>query len=144
MDEQAAVDEFARLAKPRLRELLKLKIRHIHELTAGTGGETLTIEGQAVQFRLLQTTQPYRDVERFLAEDKVMGYIINPGLLPIVKAISWDVRGRQMLVTRTVAARKSDRGVVGHIDDFGLRINLSFEEEGDEAKIDWECLYGVA
>jgi hypothetical protein len=143
MTEQAMVDHIAKVAKPRLIELLKLKVRHDFEATPGNARSKLLVDGTEVEFRLLKTAQPYKDVERFLAEDKVIGFIVNPGLLPIVKAISLAVRGRKLLVTRKIQARDSDKAVIAHIDHFGIRIMMSFDSTLNETEVVWECLYGV-
>jgi hypothetical protein len=74
----------------------------------------------------------------------LIGFIVNPGVLPIVKAISMDVRGRRMLVTRKVQARDDDKGVVAHLDRFGIRIMTSFDSVLNETQVVWESLYGVA
>jgi hypothetical protein len=144
MTEQAMVDQIAEVAKPRLVELLKLKMRHIYEGTPGNANSRLLVDGTEVEFRLLRTAQPYKDVERFLAEDKVIGFVVNPGLLPIVKAISLAVRGSKLLVTRKIQARNEDKGVVAHFDHFGIRVVMSFDSVLNETQIVWECLYGVA
>ena len=144
MTEQAMVDHFAKLAKPRLMDLLKLKIRHVYETTPGNANSKLVIDGCEVEFRLLRTAQPYKDIERFLAADKLISFLVNPGVLPIVKAISMDIRGRKMLVTRKIQARDDDKGVVAHIDHFGIRVMMSFDSVLNEAQVVWESLYGVA
>jgi hypothetical protein len=144
MTEQAMVDHFAKLAKPRLVDLLKLKVRHIYEKTPGNANSKLVIDGREVDFRLLRRAQPYKNIERFLAADKLISFLVNPGVLPIVKAISMDTRGRKMLVTRKVQARDDDKGVVAHIDHFGIRVMMSFDSVLNEAQVVWESLYGVA
>jgi hypothetical protein len=142
--EQAMVDHIAASAKQRLLELLKLKIRHVHELTAGAANEKLVVEGSEVEFKLVKATQLYKDIERFLAEDKLMGFVVTPGVLPIVKAISGDIRGRQMLVTRNILSRPNDKAVHADIDDFGVRVTMRFDEDSEETSVVWECLYAVA
>jgi hypothetical protein len=144
MTEQAMVDHIAKVAKLRLLELLKLKMRHIYEGTPGNANSKLLVDGTEVEFRLLRTAQPYKDVERFLAEDKVISFVVNPGLLPIVKAISLAVRGRKLLVTRKIQAREDDRGVVAHFDHFGIRVMMSFDSALNETQVIWEVLYGLA
>ncbi len=52
----------------------------------------------------------------------MIGFVVNPGLLPIVKALSMDIRGRKMLVTRRIQRRDEDKGVVAQLDHFGVRI----------------------
>lgn len=137
------VDQFAKLAKPRLMDLLKLKVRHVYEATPGNANSKLVIHGCEVEFRLMRTAQPYKDIERFLAEDKLIGFIVNPGVIPIVKAISLDIRGRKMLVTRKIQSRGDDRGVVADIDHFGTRVMMSFDSILNETQVVWESLYGV-
>ena len=144
MTEQAMADYFAKAAKPRLMELLKLKIRHIYETTPGNAQSTLVVEGSEITFKSQRSAQPYRDIQRFVADDKVIGFVVNPGLLPIVKAILMDTRGRRMLVTRKVEARADDQGAVSHLEEFGIRLMLSFNPDLNETHAVWECLYGVA
>lgn len=144
MTEQAIVDQIVLSAKPRLVDLLKLKVRHIYETTPGAANLKLVVDGHDVVFKAVRATQLYKNIERFMAEDKLTGFIITPGVLPIVKAISMDIRGRRMLVTRRIESRPGDSGVVAHIDDFGLRVMLSFDSVLDETQLVWECLYGVA
>jgi hypothetical protein len=142
MTEQEIVDLFAKAAKPRLMDLLKLKIRHVYETTPGSAESTIVIDGNEIRFKSIRTVQPYKDIERFLAEDKVIGFVVNPGLLPIVKAISMDVRGRKMLVTRRIQARDQDKGVAAQLDHFGIRIMMSFDPVRNETQVVWEALYG--
>ena len=142
--EQEIVNRFAKAAKPRLIDLLKLKVKHVYETTPGVENSKVVIDGSEVEFVKVRTVQPYKGIERFLAGDKIVGFVVNPGLLPIVKAISMDVRGRKMLVTRRIQGTHKDKGVVAHLDDFGIRIVISFDAVLDEAHVVWECLYGVA
>ena len=144
MTEQAIVDYFAKAAKPRLMELLRLRVRHIHELTPGEAKSKLTVDGFEVEFKSVRTEQPYKDIERFAAADKVIGFVVNPGLLPIVKAITLDLRGRSALITRNIQGRSGDRGVVAHLDDFGIRLVMSFDIALQETEVAWEALYAVA
>jgi hypothetical protein len=144
MTEQAMVDLFAETAKPRLMDLLKLKVRHVYELTPGNANSKLVVDGSEVQFKLLKTAQPYKDIERFLAEDKLLGFIVNPGLLPIVKAVSTDIRGRKMLVTRRIQPSDDGQGFAADMDHFGIRVTMSYNAELNETQVVWEALYGVA
>ena len=50
---------------------------------------------------------------------------------------------RELLVTRKVAARPDDKGAVSHIDGFGVRIMIYFDEAAGDTIVAWECLYGV-
>jgi hypothetical protein len=138
MTEQEIVDLFARVAKPRLMDLLKLKIRHVY------AESTVLIDEQVVQFKSTRSTQPYRDIQRFTADDKIIGFVVDPGLLPIVKAISMDIRGRKLLVTRSIQARGEDKGVVAQLDNFGIRIMMYFDSVRNETQVVWESLYGFA
>jgi hypothetical protein len=142
MNDQEIVDHLARLAKARLSELLKLNVPHVYDPTPGDGNSTLG-QNSETRLKLTRTVQPYGDIQRFIADDKVMGYVINPGLVPIVKAISMDIRGRRQLVTRRIAAR-DNKGVVAHVDGFGVRIMMYFDSDNNDTHVVWECLYGVA
>jgi len=138
MTEQEIVDLFAKAAKPRLMDLLKLKIRHVY------AESTVLIDERVIQFKSTRSTQPYRDIERFTAPDKIIGFVVDPGLLPIVKAISMDVRGRKLLVTRRIPARDEDKGVVAQLDGFGIQVMMSFDSVRNETQVVWESLYGFA
>lgn len=135
MTEQEMVDRIALMAKPRLVELLRLKIPHVYDDRPADQNSGL---------KLVRTVQPYADIERFMAEDKLVGFVINPGLVPIVKAISFDMRGRQSLTTRRIAAMPGDRGVIAHLDGFGVRIQMFYDEDEGDTHIVWECLYTVS
>jgi hypothetical protein len=137
MTDQEAVEYFAKLAKPRFVQLLRLNVPHLHDPRPGDVDPTGSL-------KLARSVQPYGDIQRFVAEDKAIGFVVNPGLVPLVKAISFDVRGRKLLVTRTIAPRETDRGVVAHLDGFGVRIMMYFDEDEGETHIVWECLYGVS
>src|SRR3982750_3948006 len=128
MTDQEVVDNFARLAKPRLLELLKLTVPHLYDPRPGRPGSAESSTSD-VGLKLVTNVQPYGDIHRFVAEDKVVGFVVNPGLVPLVKAISFDVRGRRLLVTRHIADTRDDRGVTAHIDDFGARITMYFDED---------------
>ena len=133
------------LAQPRLTSLLRLKsTKHVYEPTPGELNSTVVVDGQeAILNKFKTASQPYRDIERFLGEDKIMQYIVGLGLLPVVTALSKDIMGRRLLVTRRVAARSDDRGVVGHLDGYGVRIMLYFDVAAGDTIVTWECLYGV-
>jgi hypothetical protein len=143
MNEQEMVDHFARLAKTRFAELLRLNVQHVYDWT-GDSTSPFVIDNSEVDLKLVRTVQPYGDIKRFITEDKVMGFVINPGLVPLAKAISLDIRGRRLLITRKIAAKGDDKGVLAHVDGFGVRIMMYFDAEQDDTNIVWECLYGVA
>lgn len=143
MTDQAMVDHFAKAAKPRLIELLKVNVRHVYETTQGNAGSNLVVDGFEIQFKLLTSVQPYRNIERFMSEDKLLGFILTPGLLPLVKEISADIRGRQLLVTRKIQAREDDKGIVANLEDFGMRIMMHPSPGSEDTELIWECLYGV-
>ncbi|HYP07309.1 MAG TPA: hypothetical protein VER03_13840, partial [Bryobacteraceae bacterium] len=88
--------------------------------------------------------QPYGDMQRFVLEDKVMGFVVNPGLVALIKVIAPDVRGRRLLVTRQIAPSDKDRGVIAHVDGCGVRIMMYYDEDEGETHVAWECLYGVS
>jgi hypothetical protein len=142
---QETVDRLAVLAKPRLASLLRLRsVRHIYDPTLGALNSRFVENGHQITVnKSKRTSQPYRNIERFLSDQKVMQYIIDPGLLPIVTALSKDIAGKKVLVTRRRAARGDEHGVVGHLDGFGVRIMMYFDEAAGETIVEWACLYGV-
>ena len=145
MNEQETVDRLAALAKPRLASLLRLRsVRHVYDPTPGALNSRAVENGNEFTVdKLKRASQPYRDIERFLSDDKVMEYIVNPGLLPIVTALLKDILGKKVLVTRRMAARNQDKGVIGHLDGFGVRIMMYFDATAGETIVEWNCLYGV-
>jgi hypothetical protein len=146
MHPQAMADLFARLGKPRLMELLKLKsVQHLYDPTPGRAPARFLHEGVEIALdKMVKAVQPYKDIGRFVADERVMTYVIDPGLVPIVKSILLDIRGRRFLVTRRVASKALSEGAVAHLQGFGLRVALSFDENSQETEVVWECLYGVA
>ena len=145
MSDQETVDRLAVLAKLRLTSLLRLRnVKHVYDPSPGAVNSKVIEDGHEVTLnKLKRASQPYRDIERFLGDEKVGQYIVGPGLLPIVTALSKDIMGKKLLVTRRVAARDDDKGVIGHLDGFGVRIVMYFDEAAGDTIIEWECLYGV-
>jgi hypothetical protein len=109
----------------------------------GPGSKVVEDGHEVTLDKLKRASQPYRDIQRFLGEEKIGQYIIGPGLLPVVTAISKDIMGRKLLVTRKVAARDNDKGVIGHLDGFGIRVVMYFDDAAGDTIVAWECLYGV-
>ncbi len=142
-DSQNAVNRLALLAQPRLFSLLRLSsARHVYDPVPGLpGARYFADEGEVVLSESKRVVQDYKSIERFLGEDKAMQFLVVPGLVPLVKAISLDVLGRKLLVTRKPAPRESDIGAVGHLPGFGLRLLLHVEPE--QTTLTWECLWGV-
>ncbi len=141
------VNLFAQLAKRRLPELLKLKsAEHIYDPVAGKQpGKFIVYTGndggkEVVIDKVKKTVQPYVAIERFVAEERIQSYIIDPGLLPIVKAILTDARGCRFLYTRKLSGAPD---IFADVDGFGLRITLSENPRTQETELTWECLYGV-
>ena len=145
MSDQETVDRLAVLAKPRLASLLRLRnVKHTYDASPGALNSKVVEDGHEITLnKLKRASQPYRDIERFLGEEKVGQYIVGPGLLPVVTAISKDIIGRKLLVTRKLASRDNDKGAIGHLDGFGVRIIMYFDEAGGDTIVEWECLYGV-
>ena len=146
MTAQETADHFAFLAKPRLASLLRLSTaRHIYDPTPGSMNSQSVEAGTTVILnRWKHDQQPYKDLERFVSDERVMRSVIDPGLLPIAKAISRDVLGRQILITRRIAPKENDRGTIAHIDGYGIRVLVHFDALAAETIVAWECLYGVA
>src|SRR4051794_38356862 len=102
------------MAGPRAASLLRLRAaRHVYEPTPGALHSKVVEDGEEVTLNKWKSAvQPYRDIERFLSEEKVMQFLVGPGLLPVITALSKDILGRRLLVTRRVADRAGDRGAV--------------------------------
>jgi hypothetical protein len=146
MNPQQMADFFARLAKPRLMELLKLQtVEFLYDATPGRAPATYVLKGQEVPLKLQKTSQPYKDLYRFANVEKVQQFILDPGLVPLVKAIKTDIRGQKFLMTRRVDRKnEAEKGPVGHLDGFGMRILLQLDLKTEEWQVIWECLYGWA
>jgi hypothetical protein len=143
LNDQQMVDRFVLLAKPRLLELLHLRIPHIYDDRPGHANSTFAAPNGSVALKLTSTRQRYTDIKRFGAEDKEMGFVVNPALVPLVKTILPEVRGRQLLVTRKVALSAGDTGAIAHMEGFGVRVRMYHDEDGKESHVLWECLFGV-
>jgi len=143
--EQETVDRLAAKAKPRLTSLLRLRnVKHVYDPTPGALNSSIVEDGaKFVLDKLKRASQPYRDIQRFLSDEKVMQFVVGPGLLPVVTALSKDIAGKRLLVTRRIAARDGDKGVIGHLDGFGIRIMMYFDEAAGDTILEWDCLYGV-
>jgi hypothetical protein len=145
VNDQETVDQLAVFAKPRLASLLRLRsVRHVYDPTPGALNSKVIDDGREITLKhLKRTSQPYRHIERFLSGEKVMQYIVDPGLLPVVTGLSKDIAGKKVLVTRRLAAMDADKGSAGHVDGFGVRIMMYFDEAAGETIVEWACLYGV-
>ena len=146
MNAQEAVDRLALLAKPRLATLLRLRTaRHIYDPLPGAINSESVESGERVVLSQWQRgQQPYKDLERFLGDERVMQSVIDPGLLPIAKAIARDVLGRRILVTRRIAAKPGDSGAIAHVEGYGIRVLVYEDADAGDTIVAWECLYGVA
>ncbi len=146
MTAQETVDYFAQLARPRVGALLRLSTAtHLYDPVPGALNSQFTGGGVTLLYdRWKRGVQPYKDLQRFVSEERVMQSVIDPGLLPIAKAISADVRGSRLLVTRRIAAKKGDIGAVAHVEGYGIRVVLTLDEDSGDTLVAWECLYGVA
>jgi len=145
VNEQETVDRIAVLAGPRVTALLRLRsVRHIYDPTPGALNSTFVENDAKVSLDKMKTaSQPYKDIERFLVEEKVGQYIVGPGVLPVVTALSQAIMRKTLLVTRRLSASRSDRGVVAHVEGFGIRIMMHFDETAGETILVWQCLFGV-
>jgi hypothetical protein len=146
LNSQETVDRLALLAKARLATLLRLSTaRHIYDPLPGAINSESVAAGQPVVLSQWQRgQQPYKDLERFLADERVMQSVIDPGLLPIAKSIARDVLGRRILVTRNIAAKQNDTGAIAHVEGYGIRVLVYDDTDAGDTIVAWECLYGVA
>jgi len=146
MNPQEVADFFARLAKPRLMELLKLQnVEFLYDATPGRAPATHIYQGKEIPLKVHKASQPYKDIHRFVNEEKVQNFILDPGLVPLVKAIKTDIRGRRLLMTRKVDRKnEAEKGPVAHLDGFGMRVLLQLDFKTEEWHVIWECLYGFA
>ena len=73
MTKQDFVDRFARVAKPRFIELLRLKVPHVYDSTPGHPNSTSLVQNAQIGLKLTRTLQPYSPIERFVEEDLKRG-----------------------------------------------------------------------
>ncbi len=139
---QEMVDLFARKAKMRMDDLLRLKVEHVYDDRPGRDGATTATAHGEVKLKLFKTSQPYGGMDRFAQEDKVIGFVINPGLLPIVKAMTFAAQGRKVVASRKVAAA-GERGAGADVAGYGIRVMVSFDAATNESTVAWEWLFGV-
>lgn len=129
MTAQETADRIAFLAASRILALVRLSTAtHVYDPTPGTATPT-------------RHEQRYRDLDRFMTDERVIGSVIDPGLLPIAKGISRAVLGQRILTTRRIAAKKNDQGSFAHVVGYGIRIGIRRDEE--DTVVAWECLCGV-
>lgn len=144
--DQEKVDHLAAVATPRFASLLRLRETvHVYHPIPGNVDSQVVENGRTVAInRYKRVSQPYRDLRRFLTEERIMQYIVDPGILPIVTAISKEIMGRKLLVTRRVAEQPDDRGVAAQLEGFGVRVMLYTDEAAEDTVVVWDCLFGVA
>ncbi len=140
---QEMVDLFARKAKTRMDELLRLKVEHVYDDRPGRDGATTATAHGEVKLKLHKTSQPYGGMDRFAQEDKVIGFVINPGLLPIVKAMTFGAQGRTVVASRKVAPALGERGAAADVAGYGIRVMVSYDAATNESTVAWEWLFGV-
>ncbi len=141
---QPAADRFATLATARMATMFQLRsTQHVYDATPGDVNAVTVVQGQDVVLKnWRRVEQPYRDLNRFATDERVMQHVIDRGLLPIVTTLAKEIMGRRLLVTRWPAPRKGDRGVVAHLDGYGIRIKVHFDAAAEDTIVAWECLYG--
>ncbi len=141
---QPTADRFATLATARMPSLLQLRSTvHFYDPEPGDVNAVSTANGQQVTLmHWRRAEQPYRDLNRFSSDERVMQHVIDRGLLPIVTTLTKEIMGKKLLVTRRPAPRKGDRGVVAHLDGYGIRIKIHFDSAAEDTIVAWECLYG--
>ena len=146
MSGQETANRLVVLAKPRLATLLRLSTaRYIYDSLPGALNSEFVESGQRIVLSQWQRgQQPYKDLERFLGDERVMQSVIDPGLLPIAKAIARDVLGRRILITRRIAAKQNDSGAIAHVEGYGIRVLVYPDNDAGDTIVAWECLYGVA
>ena len=114
MNPQQMADFFARLAKPRLMELLKLQnVEFLYDATPGRAPGTYFHQGREVPLKLQKTSQPYKDLYRFVEPGEGSAIYSGPRPGAAVKAIKTDVRGRSILMTPQGGSQRRSRERAG-------------------------------
>ncbi len=143
---QKLADRFAVLADMRMNSLFNLRsTAHIHDPEPGDVNSVSRAQGEEVVLKhFRRAEQPYKDLTRFTSNDRIMQHVIDRGLLPVVMALSKEIMGKRLLVTRRPAPRKGGvkGGAVAHLAGYGIRIQIHLDEAGEETIVGWECLYG--
>jgi len=144
---QKLADRFAVLADMRMNSLFNLRsTAHIHDPEPGDVNSVSRAQGEEVVLKhFRRAEQPYKDLTRFTSNDRIMQHVIDRGLLPVVMALSKEIMGKRLLVTRRPAPRKGGvkSGAVAHLAGYGIRIHIHLDEASEETIVGWECLYGT-
>ena len=140
---QPTADRFAVLATARMATMFQLRsAEHFYDPTPGDVNSVTVVGGKDVVLRQFRRAeQPYRDLSRFATDERVMQHVIDRGLLPIVTALSKEILGKRLLVTRRPSPRKGDKGVVAHLGGYGIRVEIHFDAVAEDIIVAWECLY---
>ena len=141
---QPTADRFAKLATARMASMFQLRsTEHVYDATPGdVNSVTLALGKEVVLKHWRRVEEPYRDLNRFSTDERVMQHIIDRGMLPIVTTLAKEIMGKKLLVTRRPSPRKGDRGVVAHLEGYGIRIKIHFDAAAEDTIVAWECLYG--
>lgn len=141
---QPTADRFAALAAARMPSMFQLRsTRHVYDPTPGDVNSVSAVDGRDVVLKhWRRAEQPYRDLDRFSTNERVMQHIIDRGLLPIVMTLAKEIMGKKLLVTRWPEPRNPTPGVVAHLDGYGIRIVIRFDAATEDTIVAWECLYG--
>jgi hypothetical protein len=131
------------LASARIATLLQLRSTvHVYDPEPGDVNSVSVVQGKKIILKYWRRAeQPYRDLTRFTSDERVMQHVIDRGLLPVVTALSKEIIGKKLLVTRHPGPRKSDLGVVAHLKGYGIRIEIHFDAASEDTIVAWECLY---
>ena len=117
-------------------------MQHIYDPTPGKLHDTTVVDGLTlVANRFKQALQPYRDLNAFTTDERIMPHVIDAGLVPVVKALMQEIRGQQYLLTRNMIDAKV--GSSSYIEGIGVRIRIYTDEDADDTIVAWEVLYGA-
>lgn len=136
------IEGFAAIVSERLKVTLPKGFTLVYEESPGEANSVLTVDdSQIVLDKLQQVRVPIANIESHESTRLLLIKAVDT----LVDAISNDIKGKALLVTRPPALVHDPPGKVAYVKGFGMRIVVKFNLQTlDRHDVYVECLYGVA
>jgi hypothetical protein len=138
---QHMMEGFSTIVSERLKATLPKGFRLVYEESPGEANSVLTVgNSQIVLNKLQQVHVPIANIEHESTRLR-----LTEAVDTLVDAISHDIKGKALLVTRPLAFVNDPPARVVYVKDFGMRIVVKYNlQTKDRHDVYVECLYGVA